>query len=132
MEEPNLPLTFYCDKENEDIQLLTTHDPVTIRMLLAYLKIEEEISAELAHLLTPESEVKYAVLLLRNQPNPGSVYAYTGILEYDTEGLKSGYVAVFKSKSGDLARIEKERDQIHEFLAETVQAQQAERLAAAV
>jgi hypothetical protein len=111
----DFPFQFRVSVANEDIQLITTSNTTVILNLIEIFELEEEIASELRVLLDSPSSQKRTVISMHNRPEKGQNYAYAALLECDLCGVQRGYFALFKSLSGDIAALDKECKEMHDF-----------------
>jgi hypothetical protein len=115
-DENDFPFQLRACRENEDIKLLTTNDTLTILQLIKVFEIEDEISRDLRRLLDAAPDKRNSVIALHNYPKKGQNYAYTAILDCDLCGVRTGFFALFKSRSGDVATLTRECKLMYEFI----------------
>jgi hypothetical protein len=124
--ETDFPFQFRSYRQNEDIQLITTHNLPVVLQLVECFDLEDEIAKELEILLDPAApEKKTVVVLLRKIFENGSGYAYTALLECDLCGIKNGFFAIFKSLSGDMETLSEECTNMFNFLNQDLQKQES-------
>jgi hypothetical protein len=111
------PFQMHSFRENEDIQLLTTHYTPLILDLIEFFDLGKEIAEDTKILFDPpKAEKKTVVIALCSKPEKGANYAYAALLECDLCGVRNGFFALFKSLSGDIETLSKESNSMFELL----------------
>ena len=112
----DFPFQFRACRANQDIKLLTTNDPPALLQLIKFLNLEDKLAEDIQRILLDDPEKKTTIISLHSYPEKGANYAYTALLECDLCGVRKGFFALFKSRSGDTETLTEECRLMYEFI----------------